>query len=171
MRFVPSIDTNVISYIQTSDQSLQTALQQVSTGLRVSVPSDDPAASAALVQLQAQSANIDQYETNTDSALSQAQDADSVVTSVVSLLNRAITLGTEGASGTSSVANRQSISAEVQGLLANVVSLANTTFQGASLFAGTVSGKAAFTADATSATGLYLQRKRHREPGLRGRDT
>ena len=153
MRFNPSIADNVVAYIQQSEQSLQTALQQVSTGQRVSVPSDDPAASAALVQLQAQASNVDQYQTNADSALSQAQSADSVVTSVVSLLNRAITLGTEGANGTSSTANRESIASEVQGLLSNVVSLANTTFQGLSLFGGTVSGKAAFTASTTSTTG------------------
>ena len=34
-----------------------------------------------------------------------------------------------------------------------MIDLANTTFQGVSLFGGTVSGQAAFTADATSPTG------------------
>jgi flagellar hook-associated protein 3 FlgL len=153
MRFVPSITSSVISDIQTSDQNLQTALQQVSTGQRVSVPSDDPAAAAALVQLQAQGANIDQYTTNAESALSQAQSADSVVSSVVSLLNQAITLGVEGANSTTSNANRQTIATNVQGILSNIVSLANTTFQGISLFGGTVSGQSAFTADTSSATG------------------
>ena len=153
MRFVSSITANVIADIQASDKSLQTALQQVSTGQRVSVASDDPAASAALVQVQTQAANLDQYTTNAQSALSQAQTADSVVSSVVSLLNQAITLGTEGANSTTSTTNRQAIATTVQGLLSNVVSLANTTVQGVSLFGGTVSGKQVFTADASSSTG------------------
>ena len=153
MRFVPSISANVIADIQTSDQTVQTALQQLSSGVRVSVPSDDPAAAATLVQLQAQAANLDQYTTNADSALSQAQNADSVISSVVSSLNQAITLGTEGANGTTSASGRQSIATQIQGLLSNVVSLANTTFQGVSLFGGTVSGQAAFTADSNSPTG------------------
>ena len=153
MRFVSSITANVIADIRTSDKTLQTALQQVSTGQRVSVASDDPAASAALVQVQTQAANLDQYTSNAQSALSQAQTADSVVTSVVSLLNKAITLGTEGANSTSSATNRQSIATTVQGLLSNVVSLANTTFQGVSIFGGTVSGRQVFTADASSSTG------------------
>ena len=153
MRFVPSISANVIADIQTSDQTVQTALQQLSSGVRVSVPSDDPAAAATLVQLQAQAANLDQYTTNADSALSQAQNADSVISSVVSSLNQAITLGTEGANGTTSASGRQSIATQIQGLLSNVVSLANTTFQGVSLFGGTVSGQAAFTADSSSPTG------------------
>jgi flagellar hook-associated protein 3 FlgL len=153
MRFVSNISANVISDIQTSDQNLQTALQQLSSGQRVSVPSDDPAASATLVRLQAQAATVDQYTTNAQSALSQAQESDSVISSVVSTLNSAITIGTEGANGTTSTSDRQALATQIQGLLSNVVSLANTTYQGVSLFGGTVSGTAAFTADSSSSTG------------------
>jgi flagellar hook-associated protein 3 FlgL len=153
MRFNPSISASVILDIQNSDQAVQTAFQQVSTGQRVNLPSDDPAASAAYVQLQAQAADVDQYSSNAGSVLSQAQTSDSVLTSVVSLLTQAISKGTEGANSTSSDADRQSIATDIQGILTSVVGLANTTFQGISLFGGTVSGKAAFTADSTSSTG------------------
>lgn len=153
MRFVPNITTDVIANIEQSDQNVQNALQEVSTGQRVSSPSDNPAAAAMLVQLQAQSANVDQYKTNADSALGQAQTADTAVSSVVALLNQAITLGTEGANGTESSTDRQAISTSVQGLLTNVVALANTTYQGVSLFGGTQNGAAAFSASATSPTG------------------
>ena len=153
MRVNPNFNASILQDIQQSDTSLQTAFQQVSTGQKVNLPSDNPAAFAAELQLQAQSANVDQYTTNSESALSQAQLGDSVLTSVVSLLNQAITLGTEGANGTSSSADRASISTQVQGLLSNVVSLANTSFQGFSIFGGTVSNEAAFSADPTSSTG------------------
>lgn len=153
MRFNPSIDSAVSLGIQQSEQAVQIAFQQVSTGQRVNQPSDDPAAAAAYIQLQSQVANVDQYTSNAGSALSQAQISDSVLTSVVSLLNQAITLGTEGANSTSSASNRQSIATNIQGILSNIVGLANTTFQGISLFGGTVSGQPAFTADAASPTG------------------
>ena len=153
MRVNPNFNASILQDIQQSDASLQTAFQEVSTGQKVNLPSDNPAAAAAELQVQTQSSNVDQYTTNSDSALSQAQLGDSVLTSVVSLLNQAVTLGTEGANGTSSSANRASISTDVQGLLSNVVSLANTTFQGISIFGGTVSNQAAFTADPTSSTG------------------
>ena len=153
MRFNPSISASVILDIQNSDQAVQTAFQQVSTGQRVNLPSDDPAASAAYVQLQAQTADVDQYSSNAGSVLSQAQTSDSVLTSVVSLLTQAISKGTEGANSTSSDADRQSIATDIQGILTSVVGLANTTFQGISLFGGTVSGTAAFTADSSSSTG------------------
>jgi len=153
MRFNPNINAAVISDIQQSEQNVQTAFQQVSTGLRVNSASDDPAASAALIQVQAQAANVDQYSTNAESVLSQAQTADGTLTSVVQLLNQAITTGTEGANGTSSASDRVSLAADVQGILSSVVGLANTSFQGASLFSGTANGQAAFVADSTSPTG------------------
>jgi flagellar hook-associated protein 3 FlgL len=152
MRFVANISNDVIANIENSDTSVETALQEVSTGQKVNQPSDDPAAAAAMVELQAQGANIDQYTSNTESVLSQAQDADSVLTSVVSLLNQAITLGTEGANTYEAASDRDSIASQVSGLLSSVVSLANTTYQGISLFGGTVNGTA-FTADSSSSTG------------------
>ena len=153
MRVNPNFNASILQDIQQSDASLQTAFQQVSTGQKVNLPSDNPAASAAELQVQAQSANVDQYTTNSESALSQAQLGDSVLTSVVSLLNQAVTLGTEGANGTTSSTDRASISTQVQGLLSSVVSLANTSFQGISIFGGTVTNEAAFTTDPTSSTG------------------
>jgi flagellar hook-associated protein 3 FlgL len=152
MRFVPNITTDVIANIQQSNQSVATALQQVSTGQRVNVPSDDPAAAAADLQLQAQSANIDQYTSNAESVLSQAQSADGVISSVVSLLNQAVTMGTEGANEVNNPSNRASIATDVQGILSSVVGLANTNYQGVSLFGGSATGQA-FTADASSPTG------------------
>ncbi len=147
MRFNPTFNTTITADIEQSEQTLQNALQQVSTGKRVNLPSDDPAASAAMVQSLIASANVDQYTTNADSALSQARTADSVISSVVSLLNKAITLGTQGANGSESAADRQAIAAQVQGLLSSVVSQANTTFGGVALFGGTAGATAPFQPD------------------------
>jgi flagellar hook-associated protein 3 FlgL len=155
MRFNPSINAEVTNNIQQSEQALQTAFQQVSTGLRVNQPSDDPSASAAYIQLQAQAANVDQYTTNANSALSQAQLSDQVVSQVVSYLTQAVTLGTEGANSTSSASDRQSIATNVLGILSNVVGLANQTFQGVSLFGGTANGTAAYTLDTTTSPATY----------------
>jgi flagellar hook-associated protein 3 len=122
--------------IQQSQQALSAALQQVSTGLRVNQPSDDPAASANMVLSLASSANVDQYTKNISAVTSQMQTADSALSSVVTSLNTAITLGTSGASGILTTANKQAIATQVQGVLANVVSQANASYQGAYLFGG-----------------------------------
>jgi len=147
MRFNPTFSTTITADIQQSEQALQTALQQVSTGKRVNLPSDDPTASAALVQNLTQYANDDQYTANADSALSQAQAADQALSQTVTLLNQAISLGTEGANSTTSSSQKQEIATQVEGILSSVASQANATFSGVSLFGGTANANVAFTSD------------------------
>ena len=72
-------------------------------------------------------------------------------------LNNAITLGTEGANGGLTDANRQSIATQVQSVLQTVVSQANTSYQGVYLFAGTANSQAPFVQDSTSASGYTYQ--------------
>ncbi len=157
MRVSSNFEPNILAGIQQSESSLQTALQQVSTGQRVSLPGDDPTASAVMVQNLAESSNVDQYTKNASAALGEAQIADSALTSVVSLLTQAVTLGTEGANGTNTGSNRQSIATQVQGILASVVSEANTTYQGVPVFAGTATSSQAFVADLNSTNGYSYQ--------------
>lgn len=153
MRVASNLEPDVLAGIQRSAANLQTALQQVSTGQRVNTPGDDPTASAALVQSLAVSSNDDQYTKNANSALGVTQTADSVLTSVVSLLTQAVTLGTQGATSTNTTQDRQAIATQVQGVLANIVSAANTTYQGTAIFAGSSNATAAFVPDASSVTG------------------
>jgi flagellar hook-associated protein 3 FlgL len=81
------------------------------------------------------------------------QTADSSLSSVVSSLTQAVSLGTEGANGTNSAANQQEIAVQVQGILSSVVSQANATYQGTYLFGGTASTTAPYTADPLSPSG------------------
>jgi flagellar hook-associated protein 3 FlgL len=132
---VPDMQYN----LQLSQQALSTALQQVTTGLRVNQPSDDPSASASMVISLASSANVDQYTANISSVTSQMQTADSSFSAIVTSLNAAVTLGTSGAGATVSTANKQAIASELQGVLSSVVAQANASYQGVYLFAGSAS--------------------------------
>lgn len=145
---------NDIQYnIQQNEQSVATALQQLSTGKRVNQLSDDPTASANMVRSLASSANVDTFTSNTTSTLSQLQSADSALSTVVSSLNQAVTLGTSGAGGTLTQTQKDNIASQVQGLISTVVAQANTSYQGVYLFAGTNSTQVPFTADSSSSTG------------------
>ncbi|MGC2404365.1 MAG: hypothetical protein WA510_31525 [Acidobacteriaceae bacterium] len=138
--------------IQQSEQTLATDLKQVSTGLRVNQPSDDPAAAANYVTSLAASANVDQYTQNVTALTSQLQTADSALGSIVTSLNSAISLGYEGGTGTTSTSDRQAIAGQVQAVLSNVVAQANTSDQGAYLFAGSDTTTAPVVQAATSFT-------------------
>jgi flagellar hook-associated protein 3 FlgL len=65
------------------------------------------------------------------------QTADSTLSSAVELMTKAISLGTEGANGTLNASDQQAISAQLQGILNEMVGLANTSYQGEYLFSGT----------------------------------
>jgi flagellar hook-associated protein 3 FlgL len=138
--------------IQQSEQSLATAAQQVSTGLRVNQLSDDPSASAAMVRSLSTSAYVDQYTANSTAIVAKLQTADSALSSVVTSLNQAITLGTSGANGTNTAANRQAIATQLQGIMSSIVSQANTTYQGSYIFGGSSTSTAPFVASTNSPT-------------------
>lgn len=154
MRVSSNLVPNILASLQQSQMALNEALQEVSTGKRVSAPSDDPAASADMVQNTIDSGNIDQYTQNVSTVQSMVQTADSTLSSVVSSLTQAVSLATQGANGTASASNRQAIAQQVQGILESVVSLANISYSGSYLFGGTASTTAPFVADSSSPSGF-----------------
>jgi len=157
MRVDPNLSSLLNAGIQGTEQALNTAVQQVATGQRVNVPSDDPAAAAMNLQSLSESASVDRYTKNGEAVLSQAQMADSALSNVVNELNQAITLGTQGADGSMTSENRAAIATQVQSVLSQVVSQANTTLNGASLFSGTSAAVPAFVADGASPPGYSYQ--------------
>jgi flagellar hook-associated protein 3 FlgL len=157
MRVDPNLSSILNAGIESTQQSLNTSVQQLASGQRVSVPSDDPWAAGENVQVLADQTNVDRYTKNGDAVVSQAQMADSVLSSVVSELNQAITLGTEGADGSMTSGNRAAVATQVQGILAQVVSQANTTYDGTPLFSGTASTTQVFVSDTSSPNGYTYQ--------------
>jgi len=137
-----------------SQSQENTALQQVATGLRVNMPSDDPAAAAADVQNQAAQSQTDQYLQNTSSLEGLLQTADSTLSSVVTSLNQAVSLGVEGANGTLSAADQQSIAQQVQGIRDGMVQLANVSYQGSYIFAGTANNTAPYSLNPAQPSGV-----------------
>lgn len=157
MRVDPNISSYVSAGISSTAQALNTSIQQLSSGLSVAAPSDNPSAAAANVRSLAASSNVDRYTKNADAVLSRAQMADSALSSVVSELTQAISLGTEGANGSLTTANRAAVATQLQGVIQQVVSQANLRYNGSSLFAGTSGAASAFVADASSASGYSYQ--------------
>jgi len=153
MRVTANLVPDILAGLEQSQSALNTALQEVSTGKSVTEPSDNPSASAAMVQNSIETADVDQYTQNVSSVQTTVQAASSALSSVVSALTQAVSLGTEGANGTNSGTTLQGLATQVQGILSNVVSLANTAVSGAYIFGGTVTGTAPYTASSSSPTG------------------
>jgi flagellar hook-associated protein 3 FlgL len=152
MRVNPNIVPDILADLQQSQVSLNTALQQVSTGKSVNQPSDNPAAAAAMVQNTIETGDVDQYTQNVSGALSTVQSASAALSSVVTELTQAVSVGTAGATGTNSSANLQSMVGQLQGILSSVVSQANTSVGRVYLFGGT-STSTPYTPDSSSSYG------------------
>jgi flagellar hook-associated protein 3 FlgL len=144
---------DVLAAIGRTQTAQSVALQQLSTGKRVALPSDDPEAAAALVQNHTRADAVDQYTQNGNTVLQMMQTADSALSSVVSEVNQAISVGVEGANGTLSTTDRAALAQQVSGTLTNVVSQANLSYAGIYVFAGTASTTTPFTANPSSPSG------------------
>jgi flagellar hook-associated protein 3 FlgL len=154
MRVNPNVTQDLLAALAQAQQEENTALLQISSGRRVNQPSDDPAAAAVLVQNQAETSQDTQYLSSVNNVQGQLQMGDSTLSSVVTTLQRAISLGVEGANGTMSDADRAAIVNELQGIQTQLISMANVSYQGRYIFAGTATGAPPFVADVTQPSGV-----------------
>ncbi len=102
----------------------------------------------------AQTAQVDQFQSNISSVQGLLQVGDSTMSSVVNLMTQAISLGVEGSNGTFSGSDRQAVASQMTGILQQMVGLANATYQGNYIFAGTDTQTAPFTLDPAAADGV-----------------
>jgi flagellar hook-associated protein 3 FlgL len=154
MRVNPNQTPDLLAALNLTRQTTQDALLQLATGRRVNQPSDDPAAAAILVDNHDQTTFTNRYVQTLSSIQSQFQTADSTISSVILSLTQAISLGVEAANGPLSDADRAAISIQLLGIRDQLVSLANTSFQGAPLFAGTKTGSPPYVLDNTLPSGV-----------------
>jgi flagellar hook-associated protein 3 FlgL len=123
------------------------AQQQVSSGKRVSSPSDDPVAALNIVKLSSDRSESDQYLSNLTFAKSKLQLTDGVLDTVQRLVERALTLGQLSFESTT-VSN--AYVPEVNGLRDQLISAANTTYAGRFIFGGSVTTTPPYVKNADS---------------------
>jgi len=134
--------TNSLNSVQARQQELS---NQLSSGVRVNSLSDDPAAAGQNVLLLNKMQQDDTFTQTSSLIKGQLQVADSTLGSIVTELTSAIQLATAANNGTSNANDVKSISNQLAGILAEVQSLANTSYQGRYIFAGTTDSTAPFT--------------------------
>ncbi|HTZ96948.1 MAG TPA: flagellar hook-associated protein FlgL [Terriglobales bacterium] len=144
---------DILDALEKLQQQQDTATLELSTGSTINKPSDNPAGAAEQVMVQESSSLNDTYQQSISSITGQLSTAQSTLSSVVTALQRAISLGTEGANGTLSDSDRADLSEEVSGIQSQLVSLANTSYQGQYIFAGTANTQP-FVVDSQSASGV-----------------
>src|SRR5580692_5550441 len=85
--------------LSASQTSLQSTLQQLSTGLKINSGADDAAGLSIAGGLGANIAALTQSSQNASNGVGQLQTADGALSQVTTLLNRAVTIATEASNG------------------------------------------------------------------------
>ncbi len=140
--------------LNNTNNSLQTVLQQLSSGSKINSGADDAAGLSLVNGLAANSAALTQSETNATEGVGLLQVADGALSQVTNLLNRAITLATEASNGTLNSTQEGAANQEYQSILAEVTNIGSTTtYNQQQVFNGTA--VAIYTGD-SSTTGASV---------------
>ena len=135
----------VTSMLNTQSELAKTQ-QQLATGKRILAPSDDPAASAQIMQLDQIVEATDQFQRNADFVDSRLGLEESVLIDAGNILQRVRELAVRANNDTLSAGDRGAIAAEIKGSLEDLFQLANTQdSSGEYLFAGFQTGTQPFT--------------------------
>ncbi|BDU22860.1 flagellar hook-associated protein FlgL [Dyella sp. GSA-30] len=135
-----------LSTMLNQQSALANTQNQVTTGKRINVASDDPTGAAQALSLNHILASNAQYTSNINAANTRLTTEGGALDSVTSLLDRARTLALNGINGSLSPSDRQNMATELTQIRDQLVQLANTTdTNGAALFAGTSTTTAPFT--------------------------
>ncbi len=118
--------------------------QEIATGRRINRPSDDPAAALRILPLRSDLRDLEQLSGNASLARETLDTSAASLEDASTLMQRVRELTTQAANGTLSASDRQSIGAEVDQLLSQLVGIGNSRRGDRYLFGGTENGEAPF---------------------------
>ena len=139
------INTNLFSLnaqrnLNTTQGSLQTSLERLSSGLRINSASDDAAGLAIAERFTSQIRGLNQAIRNSNDGISFSQTAEGALSTATDALQRVRELAVQSANDTNSSTDRQALNNEVQQLIAEVNRISNSTqFNGQNILDGTAS--------------------------------
>ena len=138
--------------LSTQEGSIAKLQEQLATGQVLNQPSDNPAAVTQVLALSGQASQLSSWQANVDTTTSwlgtannTANDALESMQSAQSLLLQALNQGAQDST------TYQALGDQLQGVVSNLLSLANTQFEGRPIFAGTSASPQAY-----DSSGNYL---------------
>jgi flagellar hook-associated protein 3 FlgL len=145
MRVDPNYVSSLVGSLDQAQASQQQLTAELSSGVSITSLSQNPVASGENVLLLNQIQQDDSFTQSSSLVSGQLQVADSSLGSVVSQLTQAISLATSANNGTMNSSNIQSVGIQISGILNEVESLANTSYQGQYIFSGGQTSTTPFT--------------------------
>jgi len=137
------INTNIASLnsqrnLSTSQASLTTSLQRLSSGLRINSAKDDAAGLAISDRMNSQIRGMNQASRNANDGVSMAQTAEGALANSGDILQRIRELAVQSSNASNSASDRKALQTEVTQLSSELNRIASTTsFNGQQLLDGT----------------------------------
>ncbi len=117
---------------------------QLSSGRKINKPSDDPVGISFSMRYRSEHAATEQYVTNTNAAISFMDYTDTALDQAGNVLQRVRELAVKGANGTNSDLALETIRSEILQLKEQMVTVANSQFNGKYVFNGQMTDRAAY---------------------------
>ena len=137
-RVTNSMLTNtLLSDLQGITGRMQETQSQLSSGMRIQKPSDDPFGTSRALDFRADLASNAQYQTNVNDGSAWLSATDTALGDMSSLVLRARDLTVQGANGSNGASSNADIAAEIDQIIESIKSEANTQYAGQYIFSGT----------------------------------
>lgn len=127
---------NLININRKNSEKLLNAQNSIATGLKHRVPREGPVEVSHTIEYRRVLFELGQYEKNIDDGLARINMAEGALASATEILQRIRELGVQGANGIYTAQDRAKIATEIDELLRELITIANTKFKGKALFGG-----------------------------------
>jgi flagellar hook-associated protein 3 FlgL len=147
MRVDPNYVINLTAAVDQSASEEDTLTSELSSGLRVASLQDDPVAVAQAALFGTSISKDDTFVQTAANEASRLQVTDSTLGEVVTQVTSALSTAVSGNNGTLNASDIASVAQKLSGIRDQVLSLANTSYQGQYLFGGSQGATPPFTLD------------------------
>jgi len=130
-------------------QRSERAQRELTSGLKINTISDAPDQIGSLWQGRWELDNAKQVDANLGRVKTEVDSAETALRSAVTLVERAQTLGAQGANGTASAQDRIEIAGEIGAILQRLVGVADTKVEGRYIFSGDADQQSPYAVDLT----------------------
>lgn len=149
-----AISQQFLANLQLLQQQMAATQQQISSGTKISKPSDAPNSVGDVLQLESDLGRVTQVTSNLNLVSGEVNTAESALQTATQLLDQVASLAAAGAGNMVSAANRSTFSQQVGQILSTLVSTSQTQFNGAYVFGGDQSSSLSYQLDLSNPNGV-----------------
>ncbi len=148
-------DERFLSALNKTETRAAQAERQISSGTKLSTPSDAPDIVGPALTSHSQLAQTLQIETNMGMFKSETDTAEQAISNAVQTLQQANALGAQGATETCTPEEREALAGQIDASLRQVLASANTETAGRYIFSGDTDQVAPYNIDASGTVSSY----------------